>query len=206
MSRLRFSAIVAVAICSGCESKKVPSAEGVAVVASGSLAMRPIASQVEVADPTEERKIIRRPGMDDLLEVTSEIRSRIERRHPEAAGFLSGKELEEQLFAMDLKRGKDDEALKRLDAIAKGKWILLIGPITETKPEGFQLPVRYTPRDPQDPMGLTSQWLSIQLREIEGYDATEYRPGEKAAVLAKYRGALEASPGFDLVLLGQWYD
>jgi hypothetical protein len=190
-----------------CDSKKERTTSGLAEIASGSLAVKQAAPAAAASvEPAAEKKIVRRPSMDEKLEVTDAIRSRVESRHPEAAGFLTGAQIEEKLFALDLKRGKDDEALKHFDRLAKGKWILLTGPLTAPQADGFELPVRYTPRDPTDPMGLTSQWISVKLTELQGYEATEYRSGEKAAVLAKYKGSKEASPGFDLILLGHWYE
>jgi hypothetical protein len=190
-----------------CDSKKEPTGSGMASIASESLAVKqPQPAAAPSVQPAVEKKIVRRPGMEEALDVTDAIRSRVESRHPEAAGFLTGAQIEEKLFALDLKRGKDDDALKHVDRLAKGKWILLTGPVTAPQPEGFELPIRYTPRDPTDPMGLTSQWINVKLTAIQGYEATEYRPGEKAAVLARYKGNKEAAPGFDLILIGHWYE
>jgi hypothetical protein len=193
----------------GCDSKKESTGNGIAAIASGSLAMqRPAASVIPAAAaaPAPGKKVVRRPSAEEALMATDVIRARLENRHPEAAGFLTGDQVEEKLFALELKRGKDDEALKHLDRIAKGKWLLLTGPLTPAQPEGFELPVRYTPRDSADPMGLTSQWINVKVTNLQGYDAAEYRAGEKTAVLARYNGNKEASPGFDLILLGQWYE
>jgi hypothetical protein len=138
--------------------------------------------------------------------VTPERRARIERHHPEAAGMLLGEDIEAQLFTLELPRGNDEKALAQLDRLAAGKWILVTGNIANPGPDGFELPIRYTPRDPTDPVGVTSQWLSVRFSNIEGYDASQYRLGEKAAVLAKYDGKKRATRGFDLILLRKWYD
>jgi hypothetical protein len=198
--------VVALAAVTGCDSKEESEAKGLEAIASGSLAVRQALSAAASAVPKEPENVVRHVGADETLTLTDAIRSRLESRHPEAAGFVTVEDIEKKLFALDLKRGNDDEALKHIDRIAKGKWILMTGPVTAATPEGFELPIRYTPRDPADPMGLTSQWISVKLTGVEGFDAKEYRPGEKTAALVKYDGGGKASKGFDLIMLRQWYE
>jgi hypothetical protein len=158
------------------------------------------------ASAVPEKPIVRRPGPDESLMVTPERRARIEKEYPEARGLLAAEEVEARLFALELPRGNDEKARIELDRLASGKWILVTGNIANPGPDGFELPIRYTPRDPADPVGVTSQWLSVRFSNIEGYDANEYRPGEKMAVVAKYDGKKRATRGYDLILLRKWYD
>jgi hypothetical protein len=89
---------------------------------------------------------------------------------------------------------------------AQGKWVLFTGNVITPTPQGFALPLRYTPRDPNDKLGLTSTWLTVKLSSINGYDPSQYRAGEPMAILAKYNGNELASPGYDLILLDQWFE
>ena len=42
------------------------------------------------------------------------------------------------------------------------------------------MPVRYPPRDATDPLGMTSSWCAVELTDIEGYDAANYKQGDMA--------------------------
>src|SRR5262249_47686137 len=140
----------------------------------------------------------------DLI-ASAEKRARVEAFAPEAKGFLTSEAIENELYKLDLKRGKDPDAVKALDRIARARWILFTGNIGAIKPGSCELPIRYTPKDPNDSLGLTSVWLPIQISGIKGYDAAEYRPGELAVILARYEGSEKASPAYDLVLLQKWF-
>lgn len=189
-----------------CESKKEATQNAMEVIASANPAIVPPSAgpAVSVA-AVPPKRVVRRPSEHEIVVLTPEHRAIIENRHPEAAGFVSDDQLEEQLFAMELRRGQDGKATDALDRLAKGKWIFVAGPIVNPQSDGFELAIAYTPRDPKDPIGLTSQWINIKFTKIEGYDPTEYRIGEQMAVLAKYNGRRGASPGFDLILLEDWY-
>lgn len=190
----------------GCESDRAPKENAIAAIASANPALVAPPKPAASVEPASNEKIIRRPSENEALVVTSEKRGSIESKHPDAKGFLTKEELELRLFALELKRGKDKEALQALDRLAKGKWILVSGPITNPQPDTFQLAVRYTPRDSADPIGLTSQWVSVTFSGVRGYDPSAYRPGEQTVVLAKYEGGGKASSGSDLILLDEWYE
>ena len=107
---------------------------------------------------------------------------------------------------MDLKRGKDADALKAFDSLAKGKWVLFTGNIGSVTAGTFLLPIRYTPKDENDTMGITAVWIPIELSNIKGYDAKDYQPGELAVMLGKYEGKGKASAGYDVVLSNHWFE
>ncbi len=195
-----------VALVAACSEKPNNDNAAVAAIASSSLAVRAPASVVPVAAPAEPPKpALRRPNDAADLLLTDERRARIERLAPEARGFLTSAEVEERLYKLNLKRGKDADGLRALDGIARGKWILFTGNIGGLAKDGFELPIRYTPKDPADPMGLTSTWLSVKFSDVKSFDASQYKPGELAVILAKYEGKKEAKPGYDVVLLGDWF-
>lgn len=202
-------AFVALAVLSGatrCSTKKEERSNALAAIASESLAVRAAPPAPSVAAPTvPEKPAVRRPKDASDVLLSSDRRRRVEAFAPQAKGFLTSAEIEEKLYALNLKRGKDEDGLRELDHLAAGRWVLFTGNIGNPSPDGFELPIRYTPRDPNDPMGLTSVWLSVKLTNIQGYSSTEYRPGELAVVLAKYTGKKKATEGYDLVLTGHWF-
>ncbi|HEX3594680.1 MAG TPA: hypothetical protein VHU80_06250 [Polyangiaceae bacterium] len=177
-----------------------------AQIASGSLAVRaPLPTTVESSATLPAKPATPRPKDSVDLIVSPEKRARVERLAPEAKGFLTSDELEKKLYAMELKRGKDADAVKALDGLAKGKWVLFTGNIGGITQGGCDLPIRYTPKDPNDALGLTSVWVPIHLSNIKGYDHAEYRPGELAVILARYDGGQKAGQGYDVVLLRSWF-
>jgi len=189
-----------------CSSSKEPKAgAAIAAIASTSLAVRPPPQPAPAVPPQPEKPIVQRPKDATDLIVSTEKRARAEAFAPEARGFVTSAELEEKLYKLGLRRGKDEDAVKALDALARGKWVLFTGNIGEIAPGKFVLPIRYTPKDQNDPMGITSVWVPITLSNIKGYEATEYRAGELAAVLAHYDGKQQATAGYDLVMLGHWF-
>jgi len=197
----RWSGFVALALVS-CSSSKEKSSGGMAEIASGSLAVRaPLPTSTPSASAAPSKPVVARPRDAVDLIVSPEKRARVEQLAPEARGFLTSEELERKLYELELKRGKDADAVKALDRLAKGKWVLFTGNIGAITPEGCELPIRYTPKDPNDSLGLTSVWVPIQISAIKGYDATEYRAGELTAILARYEGGRKATPGYDVVLL-----
>jgi hypothetical protein len=199
-------AAVIVLVASACTTEKERNkAEAMAAIASASLAIRAAPPPPPSASAAPAKAVVPRPKDSVDLILSPEKRVRVEALAPEAKGFLVGEELEHKLYGLELKRGKDSDALKALDQLAKGKWILFTGNIGNITPEGCELPIRYTPKDPNDSLGLTSTWLPIRITKIKGYDPAEYRPGELAAVLARYQGEQKAEPGYDVVLLNGWF-
>ena len=201
------SGIAAVIALVACTSEKERNkAEAIAAIASASLAIRaalpPATPSVAVAPA---KTVVPRPKDAVDLILSPEKRARVEALAPEAKGFLTSEEVEQKLYSLELKRGKDSDAVKALDQLAKDKWVLFTGNIGSITPEGCELPIRYTPKDPNDNLGLTSVWLPIRIVKIKGYDAAEYRPGELAAILAHYDGDRKAAPGYDVVLLKSWF-
>jgi hypothetical protein len=201
------SGIVAIVALVACTSEKERNKEeAIAAIASASLAIRaavpPPPPSVSAAPA---KAVVPRPKDSVDLILSPEKRARVEALVPEAKGFLAGEELEQKLYGLELKRGKDADAVKVLDQLARGKWVLFTGNIGNITKEGCELPIRYTPKDPNDSLGLTSVWLPIRITKIEGYDAAEYRPGDLAAILARYDGEMKAGPGYDVVLLKSWF-
>ena len=130
--------ICVAAPCAGCDAgEKDGTASGIAAIASGSLAIQPVASAAPAPSAAAAEKVVRHVGAGEELVLSDALRSKLESRHPEAAGFLAVGDIEQKLFALELKRGKDDEAEKHLDRIAKGKWVLMMGPITNADADGF---------------------------------------------------------------------
>lgn len=199
-------ALAVLIAATACSAKKEKSSNALAAIASESLAVRAAPPSASVPAPAvPEKPVLRRPKDASDLLLSSERRARVEAFAPQARGFLTSADIEEKLYALNLKRGKDEDGLRELDRLAAGKWVLFTGNIGNPTPDGLELPIRYTPRDPNDPMGLTSVWLSVKLTNIQGYSSTEYRPGELAVVLAKYNGRKKATEGYDLVLTGHWF-
>lgn len=195
---------IAITLLAACGTKQKEKSNALAAIASGSLAVRSAAPPAAPSAP--EKPIIRRPKDAADVLVTDDRRARVESFAPQAKGFLTSADLEEKLYALNLKRGKDSDAIRELDRLAAGKWVLFTGNIGSPAPGSLELPIRYTPRDPNDPMGLTSVWLAVKLTNIQGYSDKEYRPGELGVVLARYDGQKKASEGYDLVLLQKWFE
>jgi hypothetical protein len=186
----------------GCDSKPAtPPVSEAAASASAALEAAKKAAAEKIA-----RKVIKRAKNEADLVLTPERRSKLESAAPETKGFLDQREeLEPKLFKQELKRGANDTALKAFDKLAKGKYVLFSGYIIDPKPEGFDLAVRYTPRDPADPVGLTATWFPVHFTQVKGYDVTAYKGGEPIAVLAKYEGAQVATSARDLISLEEWF-
>jgi hypothetical protein len=197
--------LVGVAVACACSSRKDEKSSAISVIASSSLAVRAPAPAVAAA-PLPEKPVIQRPKDAADLLVSVEKRARVESFVPEARGFLSAAELEARLYKMQIRRGKDSDAVKALDQLAAGKWVLFTGNIGNPGADSFELPIRYTPKDPNDKLGLTNVWISVKLSKIRGYDPAEYRAGELAVILAKYEGKQAATGGYDVVLLKHWFE
>jgi hypothetical protein len=204
---LLFLPVGALLALASCDSPKKSDASGVAAIASASLAIKALTPAPSQAVPQgPEKPVVRRPKDPGDVVVTPERRARVESLVPEAKGFLTTEELESALYKMQLARGKDPAAVKALDKIAAGKWVLFTGNIGSLTEATFELPVRYTPRDPNDVMGITAVWIPVQFSNVKGYSEKEYRPGEFAVVLAKYEGAKKATSGHDVVFLQKWFE
>jgi hypothetical protein len=196
----------ALAVLCACSTPKEKNTAGIAEIASSSLAVRGRAPPAapSVPEPPAKPSVPRPKDSVDLI-VSPEKRARVEHLAPEARGFLTSDEIEKRLYAMELKRGKDADAVKALDGIARGKWVLFTGNVGNLTDQGCELPIRYTPKDPNDSLGLTSVWVPIRLSGIKGYDRSQYAAGELAVILARYEGAQKATPGYDVVLLRSWF-
>ncbi len=205
-SATRNAAVLLSLVASACTSSTDAAPAGaIAAIASESLAVR-APSSATATPPAPEKPGPRRPGDSNDLILTPSIRARLEHFAPEARGFTTSLALEEALYKLQLKRGVDADAVKALDRLAKGKWVLFTGNIGGVTPGTFQLPIRYTPKDQNDPLGLTSVWVSIEFTNINGYDSSKYQPGELTAILARYDGKLKATTGYDTILLDHWFE
>ena len=207
---MRRVALLSLVLISGvaCSASKDPPSEGaIAAIASESLAVRapePVAAPAVPQEP--EKPVTLRPKDQTDLIVSAERRARVEHFAPEAKGFLTSADLETKLYRQQLKRGKDEDAVKAFDHLAKGRWVLFTGNIGAINSDSFELPIRYTPKDANDPLGLTSVWIPIQLSNVKGYDPGTYQPGELVVMLAKYEGKQKATPGYDVVMLKAWFE
>lgn len=191
-------------LLTGCDSKpKEQAAPPVSEAAAAASAALEAARAAAVEKAT--RKVIRRAKDEADLLVTPERRAKLEATVPDAKGFLDQRELEPQLHKLDLKRGNNEAAIKAFDKLAKGRFVLFTGYIVDPNTEGFALALRYTPRDPADPVGLTATWFPVHFTNVEGYDPAAYRAGERLAVLARYEGSQRTSQARDLILLEQWF-
>ena len=201
----RFSPVVAILALASCSSPKEQKAGVIAAIASGSLALRALIPESSVTAPPAKPLIVRPQDAADLI-VSAEKRARVERLVPEAKGFLTSAALETELYKLELRRGKDGDAVKAFDQLAKGKWVLFTGNVGALGPHSCELPIRYTPKDPNDALGLTSVWIPIELSGIKGYDMAAYTPGQLAVIVARYDGQRKAGAGYDVVLLQSWFE
>jgi hypothetical protein len=142
-----------------------------------------------------------RPAEIDT-KLTDERRSKIEASVAEAKGFLVASELEQKLKAK--KPTDEKKAVPAFDAMAKNKWVLFTGPVTNVKDGQFDLAVSYTSRVENDPIGLSRQFFLVTFSDVEGFDAKKLEAGKMAVVLAKYQGAQKASSGKELVEARLW--
>lgn len=191
----------------GCNSKPADDHAAIAAIASNSMAIRaPSEPASASAAPLAVKPGTRRPIDESDTLLLPGRRTRLEALAPESKGFLTSAELEEKLYSLNLRRGVDADALRAFDGMAKGRWILFSGNIGGLEKDGFELPIRYTPKDAKDPLGLTSTWFGVKFTNVKGYDMAEYRQGELAVILARYDGDKGATGGYDVVLLRRWFD
>jgi len=191
----------------GCSSKPREEHAAIAAIASNSMAIRgPSEPASASAAPQPSKPGTRRPIDESDILLLPGRRARLEALAPESKGFLTSADLEEKLYSLNLRRGVDADALRAFDGMAKGRWILFTGNIGALAKDGFELPIRYTPKDAKDPLGLTSTWFGVKFTNVKGYEMTEYRQGELAVILARYDGDKSARAGYDAVLLRRWFD
>jgi len=154
----------------------------------------------EAADSEKEDKA--RPSNIDT-ELTDARRAAVEKAYPDAKGFLSALELEEQLKKNAGIKAKE-AAVKAFDKTARSKWVLFAGPMVNLTDDTFDLAVTYTPQAANDPMGMSRQFFTVTLSDVEGYDKGEFKAGAMVVVLAKYDGGGKASKGYELVAADNW--
>ena len=136
-------------------------------------------------------------------DLNAERRARIEAKIPEAEGFLVAAEIERELW-QDQEVDREEVALEKLDARAKDKWILFVGPMLDLDADGYVMTLTYHPGSKRDKMKVTPTWLRVELTDIRGYSSILTREGMETAVLAKYRGKGKAAPAHDLIGRGLW--
>ncbi len=183
-----------------CEEEKKPAAEK-AQAAEPAASVAAATPDPEVLPPPEPEKPSRPEKID--TEVTAERRAAIEKAYPEAKGFVVATEIEDKLKKNKAISAKD-AAVTAFDRLAKGKWVLFSGPVSNPADSGFELGITYTPRDPKDLMGMSRQWFPLSLAGVEGYDKEKMKAGTIVVVLAKYEGGAKATKGYELVELGHW--
>lgn len=143
-----------------------------------------------------------RPEHIDLT-LTAARREKIESEIPEARGFLVASELEGEVEALN-KINKEALVKRWLDEQAEGKWVLFTGPYNKVEGEQFQLPFNYAKKSKRDPFGMSKMWVFVRFDNVKGHNTLYVSEGKPAAVLAKYKGSLQAAPGYDLVAMGLW--
>ncbi len=190
----------------GCNSKPREDHAAIAAIASNSMAIRAPTELASAPAAVSVKPGTRRPIDESDILLLPGRRTRLEALAPESKGFLTSAELEEKLYSLNLRRGVDADALRAFDGMAKGRWVLFTGNIGALEKDSFELPIRYTPKDAKDPLGLTSTWFGVKFTNVKGYDMAEYRQGELAVVLARYDGDKSAKAGYDVVLLRRWFD
>jgi hypothetical protein len=178
----------------GCEEEPAPpAAEPIAAVP-----MPPPAPPSVPAAPAEPT----RPVEIDT-ELTDARRAAIEKDVAEAKGFVVATEIESDLKE-DKAVSEEKAALAAFDKAAKGKWVLFTGPMVNLTDDGFDIGITYTPLAPNDRMGMSRQFFTVTLSEVEGYEKGDFEAGDKVVVLAKYTGNKIAKPGYELVEKGVW--
>lgn len=143
-----------------------------------------------------------RPSKLDT-ELTAARRESIEAKYPAAKGFLAVSDVQAKLKANKTLKDKKI-ALAAFDKLARGKWLLFTGPLVNLTDDTFDIGLEYTPQLPNDPMGMSRQFFEVSLSKVEGYSKEPFKSGSAGVVLAKYNGAAQASPGYELVSQGVW--
>lgn len=143
-----------------------------------------------------------RPADIDL-ELTAERRTAIEEKFGDAKGFVVASEIESELKKNEAV-SEEKAAVTAFDRAARGKWVLFTGPMVNLTEEGFDMAITYTPQAPNDPMGMSRQFFTVTLSEVEGYEKDDFKAGDKVVVLTKYAGNKTGKPGHELVEQGMW--
>jgi hypothetical protein len=191
-------ALFVVSAAAACDDKKAaPAAE----TAAPAPTPPPAPTPAKPPEPVAEAKSSRPEKIE--TEVTAERRGKAEAAVPEAKGFVVAQSLEDKLKANKTLKEKA-AGVTAFDKMAKGKWLLFAGPISNPTESGFDLGITYTPQIKGDMMGMSRQWFPITFSSVKGYESTKFKPGQMVVVLAKYEGAQKASPGNELVATGNW--
>ena len=99
---------------------------------------------------------------------------------------------------------EEANAVKAFDAAAKKRWVLFTGTLVNPTDNGFDLAIVYTPQLPNDPMGMSRQFFTVTLSEVQGYEKDALKLGTQVVVLAKYDGGKQASAAKELVASNVW--
>lgn len=197
-------------LLSGCESQQAEKKADEGEKLAGESA-----AQAEAAKKAEEEKSAqlaavkaeepKKPTRPETIEteLTAERRSAVESAYPDAKGFLVATEIEEGLKSNKSIKAKE-AAVSTFDKQVKGKWVLLSGPMVNLTEDSFDLAVTYTPQAENDPMGMSRQFFTVTLSDVEGYEQSKFKPGSQVVVLAQYDGEGKASKGYELVETGHW--
>lgn len=182
----------------GCD-KSSSSSSGASSGATASPSASATASASASASTTPSASATTPPGPTNQL--TPERRAKVEAAIPEAKDFVDAKQL-----GHDLDAGLDfNKAFA--DALGKsaGKWVLFRGTMNAMQKDTFGIAVTMLEVDPNSPFGAP-KFLMFNAKDIKGYDASKYQPGDDGAVLAKVVAGkpLAIGPGYDLVALGYW--
>jgi hypothetical protein len=187
------SALGALALVWACDEKKpAPTAPSATVAPAPTPEPAP-------APPPVAKKPERPENIDTKL--TPERRTKIEAAIPESKGFLVETDLEDGLKKK--KFDKEPPGVAAFEAKARGKWVLFAGPISNTTGSGFDLPITYSQAE-GDSIGMSRKWFMVTFSDVKGYDASKFKAGQTIVVAARYNGKKLASPGSELVELGQW--
>jgi hypothetical protein len=183
---------LALLVCA-CEDKKPAPAAPSATV------LPPPAPAPEPPPPPVAKKPERPENID--TKVTPERRQRIEAAIPESKGFLVETDLEDGLKKK--KFDKEPPGVAAFESKAKGKWIVFGGPISNLTSSGFDLPITYAQAE-GDSIGMSRKWFMVTFSDVKGYDSGKFKAGQTIVVAARYNGKKQASPGSELIELGQW--
>lgn len=199
------SSLLVTIVLAGCDDDAATASQQAAASASAAAA----AAQAELAATAEVKPVppsepvkASRPSTIDT-ELTAARRDAIEKKYPEAKGFLVAKDIEEVL-KKDKAIKEKEAAVSAFDGKAKGRWMLFAERAVNLTDSGFDLALVYTPQMPNDPMGMSRQFFELTFSDIEGYKADELKSGNVVVVLAKYQGKAKVGPGHELVAAGVW--
>jgi hypothetical protein len=174
-------------------------------------------AQVKPASVKQEEA----PAVDTSWQLTDARRAAIESAVVDAKGFLDA---QQQLSAAE--PADSAAALKTLDTIAKGKWLLIIGSVSKVSDNGVEIslassdsaqpnaaqPSAAQPSTAQpaadkaaakEPSKAASM-ATLSVTKIDAFKKDAYQVDQKVAVLAKYNGSGKAEPAYDLVAMGKW--